>query len=171
MLVINRCSLVVLLLLAAACGPESKDKDDTDWILGVFSNRDVRDDSVGLSSVAHYEFRDDGTLIGTVLRNCAENSEEPLFEYEWTRESDDAVLVELPDEDGVDNTWRMVPGSDCTWLRVESLQDGEFVDYTGWTRGAVCMKELPPCPEGTSCETCETVWCDEPPPPCEGESS
>jgi len=170
MLLINRCSLVGLLLVATACGPESKDKDDTDWILGVFSNRDVGDSSLGLDGVGRYNFREDGTLSIGGVSECEKNIETVTDEYEWSRESDDLVVVSVP-EDSIFEEWRVTPGSDCNSVRVDQIQDGEARVSYGLTRGAVCMKELPPCPEGTSCEDCETVWCDEPPPPCEGESS
>ncbi len=168
---INRWGLLLLPFLTAACGPETNDNDKSDdWLLGVFSNRNVGDSSPGLDGVGRYEFRDDGTLTIGGVSGCEKNIVTVTDEYQWTRKGDDAVVVELPEDSAVEE-WRISPGSDCSWVQVEWLQDDEVANTTGWIRGAVCMKELPPCPEGTSCETCETIWCDEPPPPCEGESS
>jgi len=134
-------------------------------MLGTFSNRKIRDHSVGLSSLGQYVFHEDGTLAVIALTECEENKPELLQEYTWSRAGDSLVVVEVPEED-IFEAWRVTPGETCDTLLVEQIQHGDPAITFPLIRGAVCMKELPPCLEGTSCETCETTWCDEAPPPC-----
>jgi hypothetical protein len=134
-------------------------------MLGTFSTRGVPHRSVGLTSLGHYIFHEDGTLEEIAITGCEENQEELLQVYEWSRAGDALVIVDMPDGDTFEE-WLVTLGDTCNTLEVDQIQDGESSGGFPLTRGAVCMKELPPCPEGTSCDSCETVWCDEPPPPC-----
>jgi hypothetical protein len=71
----------------------------------------------------------------------------------------------MPEGD-VFKEWRVSPGATCNTLHIDKIQDNNPVDSFSITRKAICMKSLPPCPEGTSCEGCETIWCDNEPLPC-----
>jgi hypothetical protein len=155
---------LVLALAATGCGSEVTEPND--WMLGAFSSRNVKDRSPGLSALGQYHFREDGTLTLLAITNCAENREKLMEEYTWSRAGSSLVLVDMP-EGAIHEEWRVTLGETCNTMQVNPIQDGE-VDgrFTLW-RGAVCMKELPPCEEGYECETCETAWCDEPPPPCD----
>jgi hypothetical protein len=82
-----------LLLFAVALSRCSKveTEADSDWMLGTFSARFPGDSTVGLSSVGHYEFREDGTLRQFVLTGCQANFEEPIQEYKWRRAGESRV--------------------------------------------------------------------------------
>jgi hypothetical protein len=165
MSLIKRCALSIAVVGSTACGPDANEKSD--WIVDTFSSRDVNDRTLGLSALEHYEFLENGTLLVSSVSECEENLEGEADEYNWTRDGDNLVIVEMP-ADSIFEEWRITPGKDCTRVRVDPIQHGETAGSYGLTRGEVCMQKLPPCPEGTSCESCETIWCDEPPPaPCE----
>ena len=141
--------------------------DDSDWIRGTFSTPGVGSMSVGLSGVTHYEFLQDGTLFVGGVQDCADNIEIEPERYTWERKGEDVVEVDLPDDGSGVDAWRFEPSDACEWTLMYSLRDGEPVnDGTSLTRGAVCLRETGPCAEGTSCETCETVWCEGESPPC-----
>jgi hypothetical protein len=158
--------VLALALVAVGCGQVDSPDQPSDWMLGTFSDRNVKDRSVGLSSLGRYVFHDDGTLDVIAIIDCEENEERPLHRYTWSRVGDALVMVDMPEGD-IYESWRVTPGEDCSTLHVEQVQHGDPIEGPTLLRGEVCMKELPPCPEGTSCETCETVWCDDAPPPCD----
>lgn len=155
-------SPLALLTVLLACGPETHDKDA--WMVGTFSSRDLGHRSVGVEPVTHYEFRDDGSLVVTAVLTCPSSEETPVDEFEWTSSEDDLIKVELPEDEPLDG-WRFAPGSECG-LELDRVQDDRVVGTEQLTRGAVCLRDLPPCPEGSECDACETVWCDDAPPSC-----
>ncbi len=159
-------SLRALLPTLLLVGCSSEVEGTSDWMLGTFSNTRVNDQSIGLASLGRYEFRENGTLVLLGITHCAENREELVQEYRWRRDGDSQVIVEVPEpENTVFQTWVVTLGKDCNTLKVDQIQDGESRGgFTLW-RGAVCMQDLPPC-DGVECPSCETVWCDEPPPAC-----
>jgi hypothetical protein len=169
-MLLKTTSCVPLALVAAllsACGPQAR--DDGDWMLGTFSDPGPGLRSAGPIGLRHYEFHDDGTLSVIGVTECGDNNEELRFEAEWVQQGQDEIVVELPEEDAID-AWLITPAPECGSVQVEWLQEGAVENTTSWTRGIVCTRELPACAEGTSCESCETVWCDEPPPPCDDQS-
>jgi len=162
------CCLLVLTIAVAGCGEEVvKPEGSSDWMLGIFSNRNVRDSTNGIASVGHYEFREDGTLAEVAITHCEENREELLHEYEWSHAGDSLVIVDDPKPESDIDQWLVRPGEACNTLQVDEVQGGQaYPGFTLW-RGAVCMKALPPCGEAIECPSCETVWCDELPLPCD----
>lgn len=173
----SRTTLALIALALVACGPEVHDKPD--WMLGTFSDRSVRDASIGVTGVAHYEFLDDGTLLKGGVSECEANIESEPATYAWKRTSEETIVVNLPSTGSGVDAWEFHPGaynadpdveSDwyCNKLRWDEVRNGVGVVGTTYLqRGAVCMKALPPCEEGTSCASCETIWCDDAPPECE----
>jgi hypothetical protein len=155
----------VLVLALAAVGCSTEVTESTDWMLGTFSSRFVGDRPIGLSALGQYHFREDGTLALISITNCGENREEPFQEYKWSRAGNWLVIVDMPEGDIFDE-WRVTPGDNCNSVEVDQVQYGAVNGKFTLARGAVCLKELPPCEEG-DCATCETAWCDEPPPPCD----
>lgn len=158
-------ALSIVIVAAAACGPDAN--QNRDWIVGTFSNTSAGVRGHDLA-VQHYEFDENGTLSITALSGCQENEEQPLHEYKWNRTDENVIEVELPDDGSGIDAWRITPGRECSKVVREELSDGEVVDDPSTlVRGAVCMSDLPPCPEGTECDSCETVWCDEAPSDCD----
>jgi hypothetical protein len=156
-------------LLAVALSGCSKVEADaeSDWMLGTFSARYPGDSTIGLASVGHYEFLEDGTLKEVAVVGCQANQEEPVREYKWRRDGDQRVIVDVPPPDNeVFQSWIIIPGEDCNSVQVHMIQDDEVEATITLWRGAVCLWELPPCEAG-SCPSCVTDWCDEPPPACE----
>jgi hypothetical protein len=87
-------------------------------------------------------------------------------EYRWRRDGDEQVIVDIPEgENAVFEQWIITRGEECNTLQVDQIQDGDSKGGPTWWRGAVCMRELPPC-GGIECPSCETVWCNEPPRAC-----
>lgn len=170
MLLRTRTQLLLVSLAVAACGPESNATDDAnDWMIGTFSNREIGDMSIGLSGVGHYVFESDGLLLVGGVHDCSQNLESDSQEHRWKKgNSDGSIVVQLPaSESGVD-AWQFRAMGACDSIYFEELRQGVVVGVTSLTRGAVCLSDaLPPCADGTSCETCKTVWCDEDPPACE----
>jgi hypothetical protein len=163
---------IVLLLLGlalSACGPSVHNKpEQPDWMLGVFSTPGPGDRTVGLNAIAHYAFGDDGVLAVGGVYDCATNTEQEEQELPWVLESDDVVRIDDP-QPGLDvAAWRVSRADTCEYVTVERvLSDGLVTDFGTWYRGAVCLEKLPPCPIGTECDGCESVWCDGAPPDCE----
>ena len=163
------CRLLLLALAVAGCSSEAE--STSDWMLGTFSNSSLRAPTYGaVPSVAHYEFREDGTLAVSVLLGCGTNQAELLHEYKWWRDGDSQVIVEIPPpENEVFQAWIITRGEDCNTLQVHQIQHGDPVGGPTLHRGKVCPGDLPPCKEEyVECYSCGTVWCDEPPPACEG---
>ena len=52
-------------------------------------------------------------------------------------------------------------------IKVEDVRDGEAQQPSFLVRGDACLQQVA-CPDGTQCDDCNTVWCDDPPPPCDG---
>ena len=68
---------------------------------------------------------------------------------------------------GVDE-WTLERGDSCNVLEVTKWLNGGVFETSRLNRGDLCLQELPPCdPPGSQCDRCETIWCDEPPPPCD----
>jgi hypothetical protein len=164
MLVKKRCGFLLPVLSVLGCGSDVE--STSDWMLGTFSNRSVPDNTVGLTSVVRHEFREDGTLVRTIVRGCGADRQEVVEQYDWRRDGDALVLVTGVQEGDSFEEWRITPGDACDTLEVERLQDGVVWGSFTLMRGAVCMSELPPC-GGVECPSCETVWCDEQPPTCD----
>ena len=160
---------VALMVFSAfpACGPEAP---NTDRLIGTFSNRGAGSFTKD-SRLAHYEIREDGTFVivrvGSDAGGRCNNVRETLAQYSWKPYGEDEIEVSFPDGSrGNVEAWRISLGPECS-IRVRSVQEGMVsTNASEYTRGAVC-REVPPCPEGEVCE-CNTVWCDEPPPPCDG---
>jgi hypothetical protein len=151
------CRLLLLALTVAGC--------DADWVLGPFSNRYVPSHEVGLASVARYEFREDGTLIRTVVTGCGDKKQEVREEYKWRSDGPSLVIVaDVREGDSLED-WHIRQGEACNTIDVERVAGGAVTGTLTLKRGAVCLYELPPC--DINCEACETGWCDEPPPECE----
>jgi len=158
------CRALLAALVVVGCSSEVE--GTSDWMLGTFSDTNVNDSTAGLASLTRYEFREDGTLALTGVTHCAENRLGTPREYRWRRDGDEQVIVEIPEsENAVFQSWVITRGGECNTLQVDQIQDGEPKGGPRLWRGAVCMQDLPPC-DGVECPSCETVWCDEPPPAC-----
>ncbi len=149
-------------LLLLAVGLSACDAGSPDWVLGTFSNQP---NAVGLTSIVHYEFREDGTFARTQVRGCGDNPQELYEEHQWRRVEDSLVVVGIVREGGAVEEWRVRPGETCNLVEVEQVSNGLVRGTLTLERGAVCLYELPPCE--INCESCATEWCDEPPPPCD----
>lgn len=162
----NRLGVILISLVGLACGPEAKQAND--WMLGTFSNPGPGSMRLGLNTVAHYEFEDDGTLLVGGVRECGENVRKDEKEYEWEQTHPDTLRVALPDNGSGVDAWQIRSLDDCNTVTIEELRQGTVLNVSSLTRGAVCLSdEVPPCEQGTSCESCKSVWCDEAPPECE----
>lgn len=162
MLMKKLCCLLFLALAAAGCSPG----DSSPWILGTFSNVRVGVQSHTSEPVTHYEFREDGALVIRVLKSCEPNRGTVDDELQWSTEGDSLVVAEVTDNTFLE-ALHFKPGENCNRLQVNMVDNGTpSVGLPLW-RGAVCFNKLPPCPpDAQQCDSCETVWCDEPPPPC-----
>jgi len=175
-LLVNAGSLLLMAAIAA-CGPDDLAQEIPElstWMLGTWSTRAVGyvTNECGISQL---KFQEDGT----VLKGGASCGARPSFptELTWERDGEDALIVTLPEDDYFDGH-RITLGShpltletDCKSLAIVDILNGKIEEATlrWYVRGSVCMNVLSgPCPEGQgSCEGYATVWCDEPPPPCE----
>lgn len=167
MLMSKQCSALVLAMAAMGCGPESHDKAD-EWMLGTFSTVAVPFSDLNLNAVRHYEFREDGVLVRGGLSDCGEEEITPE-EFTWERVGDNVIEVVLPASGSGIDAWRFTVGSDCDVL-FDDLRAGQPLgDPSVLYRGAVCLQALGPgCQPGeTECNSCESIWCDEPPPECD----
>jgi len=163
MQLIKHRSLIVLLFMSAACNPEVA--EESDWMLGTFSNvgAGYRSNSCG---VGRYEILEDGTFIDGGV-DCDNNPVE-LQRLTWERLDADTIEIALPSGDI--EAMRIRLGRDCNLIEILRVRDGVVLENLPYeyVRGAVCQGRTLPCqPEGSQCESYITVWCDEPPPPCE----
>lgn len=164
MSVIKPNRLLGLLLAASACGPEGGEKIDI--LFGTYGSLPVDFSNVNTSTVKNYVINEDGTFVIDGDYQCGAKTVDPK-EYRWVRHGEDAIDVLFPDagEGGID-TWRISRGADCNQIRLEPRVKGEAFDAYPLARGKICLEVLPPCP-GSTCNSCGTVWCDGPPPPCD----
>ena len=164
-LITNR-SLMALLFALLACGPEVA--AESRWMLDTFSNRPAGYLSNNCG-VSHYEFLEDGTFIDGGV-DCDNNFVE-LQRLTWERLDADTIEVALPSGDL--EALRVRPGEHCNVIEIVGVRDGVALENAPsvYVRGAVCQGRAAPCqPEGSQCESYVTVWCDEPPPPCEEDT-
>ena len=163
---------LLVLLILAACGPEVSVQEESNWMLGTWS-----DQGVGFETnecvISHIKIEKNGKAFrgGSV---CGAGPTYPT-ELTWERDGEDAIILHFPEDEHYDG-WRLFVGErppkgpECNALSVENILEG--VHYEGgmfiYGRGAVCTEKLGPCSEGQgSCEDYRTVWCDEPPEKCE----
>jgi len=166
MQLIKHRSLIVLLFMSAACNPEVA--EESDWMLGTFSNvgAGYRSNSCG---VGRYEILEDGTFIDGGV-DCDNDPVEPK-RLTWERLDENTIEIALPSGDF--EAMRIRLGKHCNVIEIVSVRDGvALADFAlEYVRGAVCHERTGPCePEGSQCEGYITVWCDEPPPPCEDDA-
>lgn len=164
MQLIQRWSLFAL-LSATACGPDTA--RESTWMLGIFSAPGVNMRNV--SGVTYYEFREDGTLVVSGIADWGKTQIEPL-EYTWERLDNDLIEVQLPEPHDWVDRWHVSPASSCDQVQFYGLHGDDGVKYGGASlyRGKVCIAAGGgPCPSGSNCDSSITVWCDEPPPPCD----
>ena len=167
MQLIQRCALLALLGVTTVCGPEVA--QESTWMLGTFSSSGVN--MRNLSGIAHYEFREDGTLIFSGIAHYGEVEIEPV-EYTWERLGPDLIEVHLPEPYGAVDRWRFSPGKQCDYIRISRYAGENEPSDSSLHRGKVCLGPAGgPCPSGSNCDSTITVWCDEPPPPCDDEEA
>lgn len=164
----------IALILAAstvvpACGPHV---GDADWMLDTFSEAAVG--YANLNGLSKYTFEAGGEGTRTSIGACG--GDESQISFRWERRSDRSIAI-VPgegeqhvfnsndDERRLSLTGRCV-APDAEEARFESIQGGQVAKEWTLVRGDVCI-EVPTCPEHTECD-CVTVWCDEPPSPCNG---
>ncbi len=135
---------------------------NADWALGTFSSTP---NAVGVVAVDRHDFREDGTLIRTLVTRCGEEQQEVREEYKWRSDGPSLVIVADVREGDTFEDWHVRQGEVCNTIDVERVSGGQVRGTFTLRRGAVCLYELPPC--DINCEACETGWCDEPPPECE----
>jgi hypothetical protein len=162
--IIKLREILVLLVTGAACGPEGTEKIDA--LFGTYSALPAGISNRNTYTVRNFVIEPDGTFVIGGYFQCGAGIGTPE-ELRWVRRGDEAIDVRFPDagEGGID-TWRISRGADCNQIRVESRREGEAVGDAFYARGEVCLEMLPPCPGG-HCDSCGTVWCDGPPPPCD----
>jgi hypothetical protein len=154
LLLSKSCALLLLALAVVGC--------DADWVLGTFS---TTPNEVAVVGVDRHEFREDGTLIRTLVTRCGEEQQEVREEYKWQSDGPSLVIVaDVREGDSVED-WHIRQGAVCNTIDVERVAGGEPRGTFTLRRGAVCLYKLPPCE--IECEVCDTKWCDEPPPECE----
>ena len=162
----SRTTLALIALALVACGPEVHDKPD--WMLGTFSDPGPGNRSLGLDAITHYEFRDDGEFVVGGVHDCATNAKLDERQLVWVREGNDVVRVDHPEPGQDVESWRISNQEKCASVTVERIRgDGVVLDTGTWYRGEVCLHRLPPCPVGTECDGCESVWCEGESPECE----
>jgi hypothetical protein len=163
----SRIPLVGLGLAAlVACGPEAHgEAEQPEWLIGTFSTVGPGRRDINVNSVGHYEFHEDGTLIESGVSGCVTPTPTEPVTRTWERDGD-VVRVELPEEEALDE-WVVSEAPECNLINVQWIQHASIVEMFYWTRGRVCLRELPPCAQGTSCASCETVMCEGEPDPCE----
>lgn len=180
----------VPLLAAAAylvgCGPEVRDSGDR----GALIRAGLSDQWpwMGVYSVVQWDFDDDGKATVTTFGTAgACGNDMRTSEYLWSEAEHGAI--EVTDLDG----GPMNGGGGGSWDRAILRINAEFcpasdgvqpVDLVyfkdgqekpsgapGLVRGKVCLEETSPCPSGSECDGCRTMWCDGEPPepyPCDG---
>lgn len=150
-----------------ACGPEAVEHGD--WMLGTFSLTGA--EHVVTGSTTRYVIHEDQVLELVDIHGCGANREELVDEYPWKHNEGDSIDVYEPGGGRYDfmgvQAWRLRETDDCNRLEVEEIRDGRVVGELPFFRGAICMEDLPPCEPGRECDSCKTVWCDEPPAPCD----
>jgi hypothetical protein len=164
-----------LATLAMGCTSTTGDE----WLQGTFSDLEVPHAEYGVESVRRYEFRPTGVLVVNDVRDCTEHNESGFQPVgRWRHRGDDTVEVEVDEPYDV-RYWRFSPAepdpdasSDddfCNRIHWDAVSSEGEVTQTSWLfRGDVCMSdENVPCYDESVCPRCVTVWCDEPPPPCE----
>lgn len=162
-------SIILSVSITASCGPDTP--AESTWMLGTFSERPVGYVQ-GDWGVSQIEILADGAfLLGGV---GVDNTPLESQEYAWERGTDESIEVSFPNagEGGIE-AWRITPGERCNEILIQDIQMGEPVGapFT-YVRGAVCVNDLGTCPgpAGSQCEQFKTVWCDDPPPPCEDDT-
>jgi hypothetical protein len=151
----------------ASCGPEAHgEPDQPEWLIGTFSTVAPGISDINVNSVGHYEFREDGTLTVAGVSGCRTPAPiEPVIK-QW--EVDGGVVrVDDPEPGTVFDAWVLRQGETCGVVYVDRVEGEQQKEFTQWARGRVCLRELPPCPQGTSCASCQTVLCDGEPVECE----
>lgn len=150
------------------CGPERTSVEET-WMLGTFSNR-----APGLTSqdsaLTHYEVHADFRFLIVDVTGCGENIATVREEHRWESTADDVIEVDVQDEESVLDAYRVRRGPSCDRVSFEQVFGPEISGPDNFPRGAVCMRDLPPCgPDEVECDSCETIWCDEPWPECDDD--
>lgn len=164
----TRISLVGLGLAAlVACGPEAHgEPEQPEWLTGTFSTVGPGRRDINVNSVGHYEFHEDGTLIESGVSGCVTPTPTEPVTRTWERDGD-VVRVDDPEPGTVIDAWVVREGEACDFVYVDRVEGDLQTDFIQWARGKICLRELPPCPQGTSCASCETVMCEGEPDPCE----
>jgi hypothetical protein len=149
-----------------ACGPKT---DDVSWAVGEYSG--ASEEGFSTLSVDRLDIHDDGTLRFFSVGQCwVAESENHVREYLWEPEREAVIRVYHPDGEQVEgrDELRISPGSECSSIDIARIRNGEVTSTQSMYRGALCL--IPPsetCSDGPQCDSCETVWCSEPPPACE----
>ena len=167
-----------------ACGPRvgsgdsstggSTDVAETDeiveptWMLGVF-NEGAPFDGAGGSSVTNVEFLPHGEMVRRTVTECRDASRKERTEtFRWTLLESGEIEVEY--FDGEETSYSTVRRVGCDrevdaleWETHRETPPATFTT-TLW-RGEMCLEPAKDVQHGDP--QCQTVWCDDPPPPCE----
>ncbi|MBZ5714662.1 hypothetical protein [Nannocystis pusilla] len=148
------------------------------WMLGVWSDEAVNIDTNDCS-VTHLKIDADGKAYRGGFR-CGSTA--PTYDeaYVWEPDGEDAIVMRAEDDANA-SAWRIPLGTnmltqrqECDLLVTVPIVDGELSDNprVTYVRGAVCTRAYTSCPGGAgNCDAYKTVWCEEPPPPCEDETA
>jgi len=172
----GRMSFLVSSLGLAACGPRTTG-DEADWMLGTFSEFGEGAERVyTFSGLDKLTFEREGVGTYTSLGACGRDVSETAFSWEQ-REDGAIAIVPEPGEDHVFTTqedeWRLAPTGRCNPLGFEEItlqevRDGRITQERSIYRGDLCLERFE-CSESSGdsqCDDCQTVWCDDVPPPC-----
>lgn len=177
------CWSALLASVLLGCGPTKGTQDDgadgtsvgdepaPTWMIGVFSRSAANQGPLvgdNVASVYLVEFTDDGSVIRRDVTGCGQY--ESTFASRWTLTSPDEIQVESDDDD----RFSIVRTAGChSGLQQLLWEYPSGLEEPLW-RGEKCLESIfnPQDPDEEEGEvlpgdTCRTVWCDEPPPPCE----
>ena len=176
-------SVLLLFAVLFGCGPEignaesgaasgdsgeSDEGEDPTWMLGVFTESGW---SVGgeTTTVINVEFLPDGEMVRRTVTGCRDVSrKERTDTFRWTLLESGEIEVEY--FDGEETSYSTVRRVGCDRevdaLEWETYRESPPTTFTTtlW-RGEMCLEHDKNAQHGDP--TCETVWCDEPPPPCQ----
>lgn len=149
------------------------------WMLDTFTL--VRAGRVGLSHGLHVwklVFRPDGTGDRISVALCGDSAHQAGFVWEY-RGGDAIAVVAGPDLDDGEE-WLLTPRNTCSTpssgqegaveeITIDIMQEGGLFDSWVLYRADVCLAPYhsDTCPEDFECDDCQTVWCGDPPEPCQ----
>ena len=170
------------LILLAGCGEGVSNGPVSNrgvWMLDTFTwGRAGQVGQSHLLGVWKLVFRPDGTGARISLSQCGDSTHQAEFVWEY-RGGDTIAVVASPTFTNSEE-WLLTPRNTCSTpvqgqeggveeISVDILHEGTRFDSWVLGRADVCLApyESDTCPEDFECDDCQTVWCGDPPEPCQ----